>query len=249
MTLCTDHNADPNATATDAPRRSLKLACPYLGDLDALPTSPETAHYTFDYPFGARLRCIRREWVERAEKGQYAGQYRYVTQTTSKTFNVAYTDAIKAEDPQRILLKRQELFRGIYGNAWNKPKASTYGDLIVLALGHLDDGREAVKPIHFRIYAGPEAFDAARALLPKSLPAPIWERLRTIEKISRRLNADSWAKHDAAHGGRCFDAVVMFREEYEATHLDFRAADGEPPKVLRLGLEGATESVPVRLVD
>ena len=41
--------------------------------------SPETAHITHDYPYGFRLRCQRREWLEyKPKKG-----YRFVTQTSN----------------------------------------------------------------------------------------------------------------------------------------------------------------------
>lgn len=52
--------------------------------------SSDTAHLTFAYPFG-RTRCIRREWIEQATSSA-RGQSRFVTQTTVKAFNVAYTD-------------------------------------------------------------------------------------------------------------------------------------------------------------
>jgi hypothetical protein len=41
-------------------------------------TSAETAHVTEDYPYGRRLRCKRREWLEYKPKQGY----RFVTQTT-----------------------------------------------------------------------------------------------------------------------------------------------------------------------
>jgi hypothetical protein len=57
-------------------------------------TSPETAYVVDDYPYGFRLRCSIRYWLEYNPKRGF----RLVSQTTN---------------PKR-------------GNAWNKPKASTY---------------------------------------------------------------------------------------------------------------------------
>ena len=42
-------------------------------------TSPETAHVTEDYPYGFRLRCRRREWLEFSPKKGF----RFCTQTTN----------------------------------------------------------------------------------------------------------------------------------------------------------------------
>lgn len=62
-------------------------------------TSPETAYVVDDYPYGYRLRCSIRYWIETAEKGAKKGQQRFMSQTTN---------------PKRD------------GEVWNKPKGSTY---------------------------------------------------------------------------------------------------------------------------
>lgn len=60
-------------------------------------TSPETAYVVDDYPYGFKLRCKIRYWIEKATKGKCAGQYRFCSQTLNpKTGN------------------------------WNKPKYSVY---------------------------------------------------------------------------------------------------------------------------
>lgn len=56
--------------------------------------SPETAYHVLDYPYGFRLRCQIRYWLEHDK--------RHGVRLVSQTSN-----------PKR-------------GNAWNKPKASTY---------------------------------------------------------------------------------------------------------------------------
>lgn len=80
-------------------------------------TSAETAYTVADYPYGFRLRCQIRYWIE-TKKGQ--GQ-RCVSQTTN---------------PKRLP-----------AIVWNKPKASTYSAIKVLFIddvGHVQcDGLHA----------------------------------------------------------------------------------------------------------
>jgi hypothetical protein len=59
--------------------------------------SPETAYVVADYPYGFRLRCKIRYWLEYNPKHGF----RFMSQTTNP--------------------KRPQL-----GDPWNKPKASTY---------------------------------------------------------------------------------------------------------------------------
>ena len=76
-------------------------------------TSPETAYLVGDYPYGRRLRCEKRYWLEVAAKGQYRGQVRLVTQTTN---------------PKRP------------GRQWNKPHPEQYRAWSVMYLnqdGHV----------------------------------------------------------------------------------------------------------------
>lgn len=68
-------------------------------------TSFDTAYEVSDYPYGVRLRCKKRYWVERSTKGQAKGQYRLVTCTSNPKYN---------------------------NEVWNKPKAETYYALVVL---------------------------------------------------------------------------------------------------------------------
>lgn len=63
--------------------------------------SPETAFVVEDYPYGFRLRCQMRVWVESNKHGQ-----RVMRQTSN---------------PKRP-------------GTWNKPKASTYAPVVLLAL-------------------------------------------------------------------------------------------------------------------
>jgi hypothetical protein len=68
-------------------------------------TSQETAYVVDDYPYGFRLRCKIRYWLE-YRKGAGFG-FRLVSQTTNPK---------------------------VAGEVWNKPKASTYCMLAVMGL-------------------------------------------------------------------------------------------------------------------
>ena len=72
-------------------------------------TSPETAYEVDDYPYGFRLRCKIRYWVETATKGAKKGRQRFMSQTTNPK---------------------------VAGEPWNKPKGSTYE---LMTFMYLDD--------------------------------------------------------------------------------------------------------------
>lgn len=77
-------------------------------------TSPETAYVIEDYPYGFKLRCKIRYWIETSKRKD--GGQRVMSQTTNPK---------------------------IHGReVWNKPKASTYSDLRVLYIheGGEEDG-------------------------------------------------------------------------------------------------------------
>lgn len=69
--------------------------------------SPETAYLVNDYPYGFRLRCKIRYWLEHHPKRGT----RFVSQTTN---------------PKRRIFNAAS---GLYTETWNKPKASTYADV------------------------------------------------------------------------------------------------------------------------
>ncbi len=70
-------------------------------------TSAETAYLVDDYPYGFRLRCKIRYWVETAHKGASKGQQRFMSQTTNPK---------------------------VAGEPWNKPKGSTYSLMVFMFL-------------------------------------------------------------------------------------------------------------------
>lgn len=80
--------------------------------------SPETAFVIDDYPFGSRLRCFKRIWVETAVKGAKNRLQRVVYQTTKRAVNHAKDEYSEAPMNSPHL--------------WNKPKAGTYGMIQIL---------------------------------------------------------------------------------------------------------------------
>lgn len=131
--------------------------------------SPETAYVVEDYPYGFRLRCRIRYWLEyKPGKG-----VRFVSQTTN---------------PKR-------------GDAWNKPKASTYGrfggamyldengHVHWSALTEYTDGAEATA---WLTSYGAGLPDAARK------PAEDWAALKRAYDAARADGADMHAAAVAA---------------------------------------------------
>lgn len=128
-------------------------------------TSPETAYVVDDYPYGFRLRCKIRHWLE-AKPGH---GHRFVSQTTNPK---------------------------VPGEAWNKPKASTYSIGPDLALMFKDEQGH----VHWTSvggYSWPDHVAAFKAGFGALLNAEETERLAKIEAFLRRLSPLSWAEWDA----------------------------------------------------
>ncbi len=81
-------------------------------------TSQETAYLVEDYPYGRRLRCKIRYWVETATKGAKRGQQRMVSQST---------------DPRRD------------NEVWNKPDTTSRGGYSLMTFMYVN-GDGHVKP-------------------------------------------------------------------------------------------------------
>lgn len=88
-------------------------------------TSPETAYVVNDYPYGFRLRCKIRYWIE-TKPGH--GQ-RFVSQTTNP------------KKPTEV---------------WNKPKASTYKEVMILCV----DDQGHVHGYGLSLYERPDVIEA-----------------------------------------------------------------------------------------
>jgi len=87
-------------------------------------TSPETAVVVDDYPYGFRLRCKIRYWLECNEKRGF----RFVSQTTNP----------------------KKGFNGMSGQPfWNKPKASTYTFGLCVMLRDDSNGHVTYSGIRF----------------------------------------------------------------------------------------------------
>ncbi|HLJ96274.1 MAG TPA: hypothetical protein VKU02_24080 [Gemmataceae bacterium] len=128
--------------------------------------SPETAYVVQDYPFGFRLRCKIRYWIETADKGAKKGAMRFVSQTT---------------DPRKS------------GEFWNKPKAGTYHDLVVMFV-------DEVGHVHcdvIGLWAMVECFAQFRQNYGCQLSEAQAKRLELLEAYSRRSSPTSWAEWDA----------------------------------------------------
>ncbi len=106
-------------------------------------TSPETAFVVEDYPYGFRLRCKIRYWLE-YKRGN---GYRLVSQTT----NPKRTDA----------------------EVWNKPKASTYSELgVMLQLAPNDKGIREVTWTGLNVYTVAEDLEEFVAAYGEALRTP-----------------------------------------------------------------------------
>lgn len=76
-------------------------------------TSAETAHVTDDYPYGRRLRCQRREWLEHKP----GHGYRFMTQTTDPRRAYEHWNAPKAStyQPWSILVQSEPVNGETFG--------------------------------------------------------------------------------------------------------------------------------------
>jgi hypothetical protein len=132
--------------------------------------SPETAYVVDDYPFGFRLRCKIRYWIETATKGAKKGEMRFMSQTT---------------DPRKPI------------EFWNKPKGGTYTDLMVMYVdeqGHVqNDGiRLFGWPEHFATFKANYAGQLDESQLKRL------EMLETSSRCSSPQSWAEWDAEHAA---------------------------------------------------
>ena len=162
-------------------------------------TSPQTAHLSLNYPFGRSVRCVRREWIEQAQKGAHKALFRFVTQTTTKIFNLAYTAKIEADGQESADAWAQaEIAAG--RASWNAQKPSTYTHMNVMVEAPLDDGsgRVGVKAFGIHLGCGPAALVEFRQQTAGQLLPAQAASLSEIEKIDRILNKQHWERFEAA---------------------------------------------------
>jgi hypothetical protein len=144
-------------------------------------TTPETAYVVGDYPYGFKLRCKIRYWIEVAERGAKKGQSRFMSQTTN---------------PKKI------------GDPWNTPKSSTYVEGIMVmylnAEGHVVWNAVDITSRPANIAWMRRAVDA----LPdeaRMLGGVFYEsRLSfdTIETFSKKYYAKEWAAFEAKEAAK-----------------------------------------------
>jgi hypothetical protein len=160
-----------------------------------------TAYVVEDYPFGYRVRCRIRYWVEKATKGQKKGEYRLATQTSHKSFNYKYTDALNAVGlkEERIPNEASSLPDEVVSmpcELWNSVKYSPYHGLVVMYLDPAP-GMLGVQRDCLSLYAGPREIDAFyrkwnATSNDTQLTMEHLKDLAAIEVISRQVNQNSW---------------------------------------------------------
>ncbi len=123
-------------------------------------TSPETAYVVDDYPYGFRLRCKIRYWLEfRAKHG-----FRLVSQTTN---------------PKRVGIE-----------VWNKPKAGIYSPLAVMVLRPVNDkGIREVSHVTKSWYAEADEIEQFLEFAGAALPEGAIAYARRVIEGRRKLDA------------------------------------------------------------
>jgi hypothetical protein len=154
--------------------------------------SPASALITFDYPFGRRVRCIRRTWVE--TKG---GRQRLVHETSHKSFNIEYTRHLEQDGREAAdQWATEQLNAGRV--IWNATKCSTYFDLLVPFMRHMPG--ETMCPIEtavLQIWSWPEHFAEFYQTVGDDLSDEQRAMAQSLETASRKLSAQSWSEWDA----------------------------------------------------
>jgi hypothetical protein len=161
--------------------------------------SAATAYHVEDYPFGNRLRCRIRYWVETAMGGAKEKQQRQCWQTTVKSFNINYTDMTPDE---RLAYKAGDL-------EWNKVKYSTYSNMVLLYKDNTEHGY--VKAWHLTVFNGPKNFYLARDMFgaPQyrvvngeeftndacQLSPEQQRQFIELERVNRKMNPSAWQEY------------------------------------------------------
>lgn len=129
-------------------------------------TSAESAYLVKDYPYGRRLRCQIRYWIETATKGSAKSEQRWVSQTTNP----------KAP-----------------GHPWNKPKPSTYSAFAVMYLDEKDYVQAHRVP--FWITGDVDTRTRAMGVYD-GFTEDQRNRYNALLALSRRANPSTWAEWD-----------------------------------------------------
>ena len=166
--------------------------------------SINTAIAIDDYPFGYKLRCIQRHWIEVAEKGSQKGKYRHVMQTTERKWNYRYTDLLHEaekefpDDPYKSPVFHEYRKTAI----WNKPKGSTYYYFMFL----YSDPAQYIQSAAIELYSGPDKWTKFRNMWQINTPqcqftAEQLKLLWMMEQASRKSgNPQAWREWEEEHG-------------------------------------------------
>ena len=128
-------------------------------------TNKENAYIIADYPYGYRLRCKMRCWIETATKGKGKGEQRYCTQTTN---------------PKITSME-----------SWNKEKCGTYAPMVVM---YLDEaGHVHCSHLH-HYYDGAVRFVGFREEFYDQMTDDMKKHFHRLEDASRLINPESWKK-------------------------------------------------------
>ena len=124
----------------------------------------ESAYLVPDYPYGFRLRCQIRYWVETAATGAKKGERRFMSQTTNPK---------------------------VAGTVWNKPKASTYYSLAVMYLDGNDHVQH--RGIGFWHYPADDARWRRMGIVDQ-LTADQRKVYDVLLAVSEKANPTTWAE-------------------------------------------------------
>lgn len=99
-------------------------------------TSYDLAYVVGEYPSGGWSKCLMRVWQEYSSQGAQKYNWRLVSQTTEREWNITYTQALRAidrTDPQALRefdIRFQEEYERIRlvvkGQFWNNPSRDHY---------------------------------------------------------------------------------------------------------------------------
>lgn len=172
----------------------------------------DTAYVVVDYPFGS-TRCLMRVWHEQADSGVQKKNWRLLSQTTVRSWNVTYTQNLRALDrtsPEQLRafdIRFQEEYERIRMTPqkpfWNKANLSTYGFFQCWELfdcrpkigAGIQDRHLAVRP--FCLYVN-SSYQDLKDFLDKIIKYSVEltpnqiVSLQRMETFGRQMNKEKW---------------------------------------------------------
>ena len=124
------------------------------------PKEPGEPWYTMDYPFGFNLRCAMRSWIFVATKGAKRGQARVCSQTSIKSFNVAYTKQLNENGHIAATEWTRTVNLHLRPDLWNGVKMSNYYMFILPYIDFIEEaGKEGLVFKMLSLYARKQEID------------------------------------------------------------------------------------------